>query len=191
MTNEDIKKQIEIELAKRQKSIHNKNAIDKFLGLLSRVDPTGISAALNALWGVLTGSRQEIELEKQKLTLEKILDLIVAIDDKLIGKDSSNTDIGLKILIENAISGGNITGLEGNTSDENIRKIFDKPLDIQIKNATANGNITGVKLNVDGEMQAKQQIRVETDFGIVETNPQLGEITFGEGFSNIEPKDKN
>ena len=40
------------------------------------------------------------------------------------GKDISNVNSGLKILIENAVSGGDITGLEGNTSDENMKKIF-------------------------------------------------------------------
>jgi hypothetical protein len=159
--------------------------------LLSRVDPTGISAALNALWGVLIGSRQEIELEKQKLTLEKILDLIVAIDDKLVGKNSSNTDIGLKILIENAVSGGNITGLEGKTSDENIKKIFEKPIDIELKNVKASGNISGVNLNIDGEMSVKGQTTIKTDFGMFKMNPQFGKITFGKGIPKADPKDED
>ena len=121
MTKDDVKNQIEIELKRREKSVRNKNAIDKFLGLF----PT-----LDALWGVLVGSRDALELEKQKLTLDKVLDLVVAFDDKLSGKDINNVDAGLKILIEDAISGGNITGLEGGTSDENMKKIFEKPLDV-------------------------------------------------------------
>ena len=47
MNKDDVKNQIEVELKKREKSIRNKNAIEKFLGLF----PT-----LDALWGVLVGS---------------------------------------------------------------------------------------------------------------------------------------
>ena len=179
MTKDEVKNKIEAELKKREKSIRNKNAIDKFLGLFSPLD---------ALWGVLVGSKDALELEKKKLTLEKVLDLVVGIDDKLSGKDISSVDSGLKILIENAISGGDITGLEGNTSDENMKKIFEKPLDVEIKNVKALGNITGVKLNVDGEMPVQGQTKIKTDFGTVEINPQFGEITFGKGLPKKEPE---
>jgi len=182
MTKDDVKNQIEIELKRREKSVRNKNAIDKFLGLF----PT-----LDALWGVLVGSRDALELEKQKLTLDKVLDLVVAFDDKLSGKDINNVDAGLKILIEDAISGGNITGLEGGTSDENMKKIFEKPLDVEIKNVNAKGNITGVKLDVDGEMPVKGQTRIKTDLGTIEMNPQLGEITFGKDLPKDESKNKS
>src|SRR3989338_870552 len=124
MTKDDVKNQIEIELKRREKSVRNKNAIDKFLGLF----PT-----LDALWGVLVGSRDALELDK-------VLDLVVAFDDKLSGKDINNVDAGLKILIEDAISVGNITGLEGGTSDENMKKIFEKPLDVEIKTVNAKGD---------------------------------------------------
>ena len=172
MTKDEVKNKIEAELKKREKSVRNKNAIDKFLGLFSPLD---------ALWGVLVGSKDALELEKQKLTLEKVLDLVVGIDDRLSGKDISSVDSGLKILIENAVSGGDITGLEGNTSDENMKKIFEKSLDVEIRNVNALGNITGVKLNVDGEMPVQGQTKIKTDFGTVEINPQFGEITFGKG----------
>jgi len=179
MTKDDVKNQIEVELKKREKSVRNENAIDKFLGLFP---------ALDSLWGVLVGSKDALELEKQKLTLETVLDLIVAIDAKLSGENINNIDAGLKILIENAISGGNITGLEGRTSDENMKKIFEKPLDVEIKNVNAKGNITGVKLDVDGEMPVKGQTKIKTDFGTVEMSPQLGEITFGNGLPKDESK---
>jgi hypothetical protein len=182
MTKEDVKNQLEIALKKSEKTIRDKNAIDKFLGLFPGLD---------ALWGVLVGSKDAIELEKQKLTLEKLLDLVIAIDDKLSGKDISKIDTGLKIIIENAVSEGNITGLEGNTANENTRKIFEKPIDVQIKNVLANGNITGVKLNVDGEMPVKGKTTVKTDSGIMEMDPQFGEIILGKGFSKDESKDKD
>ena len=179
MTKDDVKNKIEIELKRREKSVRNKNAIDKFLGLFPAID---------ALWGVLVGSKDALELEKQKLTLETVLDLIVAIDDKLSGKDVSNMDTGLKILIENAISGGDITGLEGNTSDENMKKIFENPLDVEIKDVNAKGNITGVKLNINGEMPVRGQTKIKTDFGTIEMNPQFGEITFGKDLPKDESK---
>ena len=97
----------------------------------------------------------------------------------------------IKILIEDAISGGNITGLEGGTSDENMKKIFEKPLDVEIKNVNAKGNITGVKLDVDGEMPVKGQTRIKTDLGTIEMNPQLGEITFGKDLPKDESKNKS
>ncbi len=37
-------------------------------------------------------------------------------------------------------------------------------------------------------MPVKGQTKVKTDFGTIEINPQLGEITFGKGFSKDEPK---
>lgn len=179
MTKDEVKNKIEVELKKREKSIRNKNAVEKFLGLFSPLD---------ALWGVLNGSKDVLELEKQKLTLEKVLDLLIGIDDKLNGKDINSVDSGLKILIENAVSGEDITGLEGNTSDENLKKIFEKPLDVKIKNVKAKGNIIGVKLNVDAEMPVKGQTKIENDFGTVEINPQFGEVTFGKCLPKKEPE---
>ncbi|MEK7564349.1 MAG: hypothetical protein AAB510_02160 [Patescibacteria group bacterium] len=171
MNKEDVKSQIEDELEKREKSIRNKNAIEKFLGLFPNLD---------ALYGVLTGSADAIEVERQKLTLDKVLDLVIAIDDKLSGKDISNIESGLKILIDNVVAGGNITGLEGDTSNETIQKIFEKPVDISIKNSQAGGNITGIKLNVDKEMSVGGKTKIETDLGTVEFNPEFGDITFGQ-----------
>ena len=86
------------------------------------------------------------------------------------------------------MSAGSITGLEGNTSDENMKKIFEKPLDIEIKNAQAQGDITGVKLNVDGEMPVRGKTKIKTDVGTIEINPQFGEITFGKDIPKDEPK---
>ena len=179
MTRDEVKSKIEDRLKEREKSVRNKNAIEKFLGLF----PT-----LNALWGVLIGSKDALELEKQKLTLETVLDLIVAIDDKLSGKDISNIGATLRILVEDAISVGDIIGLEGNTSDENMKKIFENPLSVEIKNVSAKGNIVGVKLNIDAEMPVRGQTKIKTDIGTVEINPQFGEVVFGKGLLNNEPK---
>ena len=178
MNKEEIKEKIEIELKKHEKLVRNKNAIRAFLGLLPPLD---------ALEKVLVGVQDTIEVKRQTLTLNMILDLIMGIDEKLSGKEPS-VDLGLKILIENAMSAGSITGLEGNTSDENMKKIFEKPLDIEIKNAQAQGDITGVKLNVDGEMPVRGKTKIKTDVGTIEINPQFGEITFGKDIPKDEPK---
>ena len=151
MEKEQVIEKIEVELKKRNTPIRNKNAIEKFLGLFP---------ILNGLYGVLNGSSDAIEVERQKLTLSKILDLVVALDEKLSGKDISNTEPGLKILISKAIAEGNITGLQGRTSSDTIQKIFEKPVDISIKDSYAKGNITGIKLDVDKEMPIKGKTKI-------------------------------
>ncbi|OGI73003.1 hypothetical protein A3D42_03015 [Candidatus Nomurabacteria bacterium RIFCSPHIGHO2_02_FULL_41_18] len=176
-TKEDIEKQIEIELKKREKSIRNKNAIEKLLGL---------APGLDALYGVLVGSKEAIEIERQKLSLEKVLELVIAIDNKLNGEDISNVEPGLKILISNVVAEGDITGLDGRTSDDSVQKIFEKPVDIAIKDSRSGGSITGLKLNVDKEMEIKDKTKVETDLGTVSFNPALGKITLGEGLDGKE-----
>ena len=170
---EEITQLIERELQSRGKSIRNRNAIDVLLRLFP---------ALHALKEVLTGSKEALDLEREKLTTEKILDLLVGIDEKLSGQDISGVEEGLKILIERVVAEGDITGLEGKTSNETVRKVFEKPVDIKIKDASAKGDITGVKLSVDEEMEVKEHVKIETDAGKVEINPKIGKITFGKGF---------
>ena len=176
--NSKVKQLINIELKKRNKKIRNGNAIDALL--------RSLSPRLYELKEVLTGSKKALEIEKQKLTLEKILDLIIAIDDKLSGKDISNIDKGLKILIRNVVSGRDITGFQGKTSNQAVRKIFEKPVDVTIKDAHAQRDITAVKLDVDEEMPIKGPLKSETDLGKVETNPQLGKITLCKNFKKHE-----
>ena len=77
MNKEEIKEKIEIELKKHEKLVRNKNAIRAFLGLLPPLD---------ALEKVLVGVQDTIEVKRQTLTLNMILDLIMGIDEKLSGK---------------------------------------------------------------------------------------------------------
>lgn len=167
---EEITQLIERELQSREKSIRNRNAIEVLLRLFPEI---------HALKEVLTGSKEALDLERQKLTIEKILDLVVGIDEKLSGKDVSKLDEGLKILIERVVAEGDITGLEGKTSDEAVRKVFEKPVDVKIKDVSAKGSVTGVKLSVDEEMEIKKHVEIETDAGKVEINPELGNVTLG------------
>lgn len=174
---EEIEELISNQLKKREKSIRNRNAIGVFLRLFP---------ILNALKEVLTGAKKELEIERQKLTLEKIIDLIIAIDDKLSGKSIEKVDEGLKILIKNVVSDGNIVGLKGKTSNRNLRKVFEKPLSVTIDNARAKRNVTGVDLGVDEEMPIKEKVKIKTNNGMVEINPKLGEVTLGKKSKKTE-----
>ncbi|MDD5696737.1 MAG: hypothetical protein PHO90_02055 [Candidatus Pacebacteria bacterium] len=140
----------------------------------------------------MIGVNDTIELERQKLTLDKLLDIIIVIDDKLSGKDIKNIDNGLKILIENVVSGGDVTGLDGKTSNKNMKKIFENPLNVEIKNIYAKGSVTGVKLDIDEEIQVKSQVKIITKSGGTETrvkmNPEFGKIILGKSFTKDEPK---
>ncbi len=172
-----VEKKIEAELKKREKSVRNKNAIEKLLGLFP---------ALDALYGVLVGSQDAIELERQRLTLEQLLNLVIAIDDKLSGKDTDSLEPGLRVLIEGVVAAGDITGIEGDTSNEAVRQIFEKPMSVTIKNAAAKGSITGVKLEVSKELPIKKAVQIDTDFGQIIFNPKAGEITLGKGITKNE-----
>ena len=172
---EDVKQQIEVELEKRGVEIRNANAIDCLFTLFPKLD---------ALRDIFAGSKKAIEIEKQKLTQESILDLLVGIDKKISGDDVSGFDSGLKILIENVVSMGDITGLAGNTSGHSTREVFKNPIAVIIKDAKAKGNITGIKLDVDQEMKVEKQVNINTNGGSVQLNPQFGEITFGKGLTD-------
>lgn len=175
MDEPDVRQRIEAELKKRDKSIRNKNAIEKFLGLFP---------GANALYGVLVGSQDAIELERQRLTLNQLLDLVTAIDDKLRGKNIDYLEAGLQVLIKNVTADGDIAGIEGDTSHAAMKEIFEKPVSVQITDSVAKSDITGIKLNVDKELPIKNQVQVNMDFGQVQLNPQLGEITLGKGITN-------
>lgn len=170
---EEIIQLIDRELQRREKSIRNRNAID----VLFRLFP-----GVHALKEVLTGSKDALDFERQKLTIERILDLLVGIDKKLSGEAISSMDEGLKILIERVVSDGDIIGLDGKTSNESVRKVFEKPLSVTIKDVSARGNITGVKLGVDKEMPVKEHVKIETGAGKVEIDPKFGKVIFGKGF---------
>jgi len=170
---EEITQLIDRELQRSERSIRNRSAIDHLLKLFP---------GTYALKEVLTGSKKALDLERQKLTTEKILDLLVGIDAKLSGEDLSGMDEGLKILIERVVAEGDIIGLEGKTSDEAVRKIFEKPVDVKIKDVSTKGKITGVKLGIDEEMEVKERVEIETDNVKVKIDPKVAKITFGKGF---------
>lgn len=75
MLDEDIRVSIKNELEKRNKSIRNHNAIDRFL--------EAFVPGVSVLKDILTGSKKAIEYEKQSLTIDSILDLVILIDRKI------------------------------------------------------------------------------------------------------------
>lgn len=179
MNNTDeIKACIENELGKREIPIRNKNAIDALLKALNPLN------ALSSLKQVLTGAEECLGLERQKLTLEKILELIIGIDAKLNGDSATKIDPSLKILVENIVASGDVVGLEGKTSNDAVKKIFEHSLDVTVKNVRSQGNVTGVKLDVDQEMEVKQQVNIDTDIAHVALNPSLGKIILGKRSNN-------
>jgi hypothetical protein len=72
---EVVKELIEKELKLRNKSIRNQNAIDSFLKVFA--------PGAGILKDILTGSKKAVEHERQILTIDIILDLVIKIDDKL------------------------------------------------------------------------------------------------------------
>ncbi len=62
---------------------------------------------------------------------------------------------------------------------------------IILKDITAGGNVTGVDFTVDRELRLKKRLEVETDFGSVKFNPDVGEITFGKGLKSSDDEQGN
>jgi hypothetical protein len=175
MEKKIIVEKIELELKKRERRIRDKNAIEMLLTLFP---------GLGALHGVFIGASDAIEIERQRLTIDQIMDLLLAIDDKLNGEQSDESDPGMRVLINKVFAEGDITGIDGNTSDEEVRKIFERPLTVEIKDSYAKGNVTGVKLSVDREMPVKGIKTIKTDFGMIEIDPSLGSVTLGKGMDD-------
>lgn len=71
----DIRKEIEAELGKRHKTIVNKNAIDAFLSY--------IAPPIQALRQVFFGRKDAMDAERQKITIEMLLQLVIETDDAI------------------------------------------------------------------------------------------------------------
>lgn len=172
-----VRSQIEDKLAERAHALRDRNAIDVFFGILDKVPGANLVAALRK---VFTGAQDALEIERERLTVSQILDLVIAIDQKLSGMEPTvPLAPTISILIEHVVATGDITGIDGRTSDQATRKAFEHPIDVRIRAARAGGNITGLKLDVDDELEVKQPVRVETAAGTVEINPKFGKVIFG------------
>jgi len=156
-----IEKVIQQKLKAEEKTIRNTNAIKQFLKLFPRFD---------ALYGVFNGSKEALELEKYKLTLDQLLDLIVAIDRKLEGLEFSNVDQTIRVILDNIDVDEEVIGIHAATSNESTRELFERPVYVNIRDVKAK-RVTGIKLDVDREM------KIEKDLG----NGIKSSITFGVG----------
>ena len=94
MIEGDIQRVIESELSKRNKRVVNRNAIDA----LFLVFP----GPIQALKKVLFGRGEAIEKERQKITIETILQLLLQIDRAISNNDGKTDGIDWKVV------GGNI-----------------------------------------------------------------------------------
>lgn len=177
MNKEEIRGLIEIKLKEKKKNIRNRNAIE---ALFQMFPPA------SALWKVLTGSQESIALEKVNITQDMILDMLLAIDNKLeTGKFDPTS---FKILLDGVIAYGDVTGLKAKTSNPLLAQLFsDKDINVILKNVHAQGSITGVNLSVDHEVELKKKLHIKTPWARVDFNAGPNcKIIFGKG---LKPKD--
>ncbi len=172
MDKEDVKNLIEKRLEQSEKSIRNKNSIE---ALCSLFPPS------NALWKVLSGSKEAIETERGRITQETILDILIAIDNKL---ETGNTDSQkFEVLLDGIVSLGDVSGLKAKASNPIVSKLFsEKEIEIVLKNIHARGNVTGVDLTVDQELELKKKMQIRTPHSSVTFNAGPNcKVVFGKG----------
>ena len=176
MNGSEVRKLIEAKLRERKGRIVAENAISAFCSLFPPA---------NMIWQIVKGAKDKLDTERGIITLDVLLDMITAIDKKLNEGSLNATERGaFKIMLEEIKATGDVTGLRAKTSDPDLRKIFtDKEVKVTLRDITAGGNVTGVDLAVDRELQLKKKLEIETDFGSVKFNPDVGEITFGKGLN--------
>jgi len=158
-------------LKSKEKSIRNKNAVEQ---LISKI-------GLGELYNIFFGVKDKIEFERQKLTLNEVLELLIAVDDRLSGLEEGKHDNKITILLEEIVAKGDVTGFDGNTSNDQVKEIFENnPMDITVRKVASEGSVTGMKLNVDDRAELKQPLNIQGDFGSAQFNPGDGrKIIFG------------
>ncbi len=168
---EDLKTRIENELSKRKKRILNTNAISAFLNFFP---------ALKALYDLFVGRKSAIEIEKTKITLDGIIEMIIAFDKRLSGIKKKDTS-KVSILLEDIISKGAVTGIKSDTSSCEAKELLKKTIDVKLKRIQSQDKVTGIDLTVNKELKIEKPLNIETDIGSVRINPNNGDITFGKG----------
>ncbi|GAH80314.1 unnamed protein product [marine sediment metagenome] len=182
MNESEIHKIIENELKKRKGKIIAKNTINSILKIFPSAP---------AIWQLLTGSTDKLEIERHIITQEVLLDWVLAIDKKLneITLDVKEQN-AFEIMLDGIRAMGDVTGLRARTSDINLRKLFsEKDIRIIMRDIDAGGNVTGANLLIDCELELKKKLEIETDFCSVKFNPDVGNITFGKGLKPNEDAD--
>lgn len=139
MNEENIRKKIEAELSKREKKVVNKNAIDALFSAFPR--------QIEALRKVLSGRKEALEEEKQKITMEAILQLLIRIDDAISNNNGKADGIDWKVI------GGDIEAYGENATEVTGMNISPDSGPVELKPGThikASGKnvdkITGLKI---------------------------------------------
>ncbi len=94
MNKQEIISKIEDALKLKEVSIRNKNAIEQ---LISKI-------GLGELYNIFLGVKDKIDFERQKLTLDEVLELLVAIDQRLSGLEENKYSNKITILLDEVIS---------------------------------------------------------------------------------------
>ncbi len=170
MNREDIDRLIDTKLGERKASLRNRNTVDAL---------TQLFPPANALWKVLAGTKKALALEKTQIIQDTILDILLAIDEKLETGQAAPRTFG--ILLEGVVSHGDVTGLKANTSNPVLAQLFsDQDVNVILRDIAAAGNVTGVDLIVDQELELKKKLHVEAPGVRVDFNADPNcKITFG------------
>jgi len=184
MNQSEARKLIEKKLHERKINIVVRNTVDAFCKLFP---PASV------IWQVLAGSKEKLDTAKGAITQEVLLDMVLAIDKKLSSRVLDTKEQGaFEIMLEGIRAMGDVTGLRAKTSDPNLREIFtDREVRIILQDITTGGNVTGVDLTVDRELELRRKLEVETDFGSVKFNPDVGKIIFGKGLKPNNDEQSN
>ncbi len=174
MNESEVRKLVEKRLRERKFGIVARNTIDAVFKLFPPA---------STIWQILVGAKDKIDTAKGAITQEVILNMVLAIDKKLSSSIlETREQEAFEIMLEGIRAMGDVAGLRARTSDPNLRKIFNgREVRVILRDITTRGNVTGVDLTVDHELELKKKLEVETDFGSVKFNPDVGKITFGKG----------
>lgn len=103
MGENDIRREIESELSKRSKQVVNKNAIDAMF--------LAFPGPIQGLKKALFGRREAIDAEKQRITINAILQLLLKIDRAISDNNGDTYGIDWKVV------GGDIEAYGENASE--------------------------------------------------------------------------
>ena len=177
MGHSEVQSFIEGKLREHKQRIVTENTVAAFCKLFPPA---------STIWQIVFGSKERIDTARGAITLDIILDMLLAIDKRLSNIDLDTTEQGtFNIMLRTVQAMGNVTGLRARTSDSALRQIFtEREVSIMLEDIIAEGDITGLDLTVDTELELKKKLQVKTDFATVRFNPEVGEITFGKGLKS-------
>ena len=170
--NNDIRKEIESELSRRNKKVVNKNAIDAFLSCLA--------PPISALRKVFFGREDAIDQERQKITIEKLLQLVIETDSAISDNNGKTEGINWED-VGNVLT--NVTCEHCKSSFGMIVSVGGK---LKCPICTIDWKIVDGKIEAYGE-NTKEVIGVDiaSDAGPVELKPGTHIKAFGKNVDTI------